>query len=107
MRLSLPQSSLSGRLTRVVRKETAVWISLRVRLQRNRSWVTVWWKAWACASDRNLALLSSRTVKWGSAPGVAQDVVMGSGKLVSIFDVYVIIDTCAIPSVAKLRSMPR
>ncbi len=31
----------------------------------------------------------------------------GLGKLVSIFDVYVIIDTCAIPSVAKLRSMPR
>ena len=36
-RLSLPQSSLSGRLTRVVRKETAVLISCRVLLQRNRS----------------------------------------------------------------------
>ena len=41
-RLSLPQSSLSGRLTRVVRKETAVLISCRVLLQRNRSWATVW-----------------------------------------------------------------
>ncbi len=42
MRLSLPQSSLPGHFMHVVRKETAVWISWRVRLQRNRSWATVW-----------------------------------------------------------------
>ena len=35
--LSLPQSPLSGHLTRVVRKENAVLMSCRVRLQRNRS----------------------------------------------------------------------
>jgi hypothetical protein len=63
MHLSLPQSSLSGRFTHVVRKETAVWISQQVCLQRNRSWATVWWKACACASGRNLALLSLHTVK--------------------------------------------
>jgi hypothetical protein len=32
---------------------------------------------------------------------------MGLGKSVSIFDVYIIIETWAIPSVAKLRSIPR
>ena len=58
-------------------------------------------------SGRNSAsFLSCTEMRWSSA-GVAQDVVMGSGNLVSIFDVYLIIDTCTIPSLVKFRSMPR
>ena len=65
------------------------------------------WKASAWVSGRNSALLSSRTEQRWSAAGVAQDVVMGSGNSVSIFDVYLIIDTCAILSLVKLKSIPR
>ena len=104
---SLPQSSSSGHFTRVMRKETAILISRQVLLQRNRSWATVWWKFSAWVSGRDLALLFSCTEKRRSAAGVAQDVVMGLGNLVSIFDVYLIIDTFAIPSLVKLKSMPR
>ena len=67
----------------------------------------MWCKALAWVSGRNLASLSSHTEKRWYAAGVAQDVVMGSGNPVSIFVVYLIIDTCAILSLVKLKSMSR
>ena len=63
--------------------------------------------ALAWVSGRNSAAFLSCTDKRWSAAGVAQDVVIGLGNLVSIFHVYLIIDTCTIPSLVKLKSMLR
>ena len=66
---SLPQSSLSGRLTRVVKNATVVWMSRQTR-DRKRSYAVVWWKALACSSGKNVASVGGQTWKRRSPAGV-------------------------------------
>ena len=77
---SLPQSSSSELLTRLVRKDTSVCISGRARWLRKMSWPVVRWKACACSSGSNFLSSSGRTVNRWSAAGVGAVLVMGSEK---------------------------
>ncbi len=66
---NLPQSSASGRLTRVDRKVIVVWIS-RLTWEKKSNWAVVWWNAHARSSDRNCASVIGRTWKRRSPTGV-------------------------------------
>ena len=75
---SSSQSSLSGAFTRVVRKDTAVWMMRLILLAVRRSWYTVWRKA--STSSSFSFLLSSRTLKRWSLAGIAHVPVISLGN---------------------------
>ena len=85
---SLPQSSLSGDLTRVVRKATASWMSLQHLLMKRSSCATVWWKATACDLGRKRASDGLQTLKRWSAAGDGELEVMAWGKSLRNVPIY-------------------
>ncbi len=82
---SLPQPSFSGRFKHVMRKETAGCKSCLLHLHRKSNWATVWWKAWACFSGRNVAVVLLQIMKRWLAAGVVHNMMMALRKLVNIF----------------------
>ena len=106
-RLSFPQSSSSGLLTRVVIKATATCMSRRARVLAKRSCATEWWKAIASCSGRGLASAGSLVLKRWSAAGDGAVPVISSGKSAITFEIYASIPMLTWPGVEKSSVIPR
>ena len=105
--LSFPQSSSSGSLTLVVKKYTAVWMSLLARELRNSNWAVVWWNAIAFYSGRYFASLASLTLNRWSTTGVAAFPVINYGNSSMMLSRYWNIDTYRLPLSMNLKYIPR
>ena len=79
-RFNFPQSSLSGDLTLVVRKETRGCISGHSIIHNNKSWAIVWWKCCDWSSGRNFLSFLSHTWNRCSDAGVSAVLLITSGN---------------------------
>ena len=105
--LSFPKSSSSGFLTLVVKKDTAVWMSLLAHELMNSNWEVVWWNAISFSSGRYFASSVSITLNRWSAAGVASFPVINYRNSSMMLYRYLNIDISRLLLSMNSKSIPR